>query len=84
MNTGRSILTRLVFLGTKANVEKGSEEHKYNASLLIFGIKKKILIDYGTGHAKSLNRINPDAVLITHAHPNVTLAYDGMEVKVDA
>lgn len=68
--TGCSTLSRLVFPGTKANVEEESEQHRYNASLLIKGGNKKVLIDYGLRHPEALDRLSPDAVLITHAHPD--------------
>lgn len=61
--------TELIFLGTKGEIEEEARGHKYHSSLLIIHDKTKILIDYGTGQ-KNLDKINPDAIFITHAHPD--------------
>lgn len=62
----------LKFLGSKANVEEYSNKppHKYHSSLLIEYKKFKLLIDHGTMSKKTIGEINPNAVLITHAHPD--------------
>lgn len=61
---------KLVFLGTKGEIEESTEKHKYNSSLLITSAQTKILIDYGMLHGYNLDEIKPDAILITHAHPD--------------
>jgi ribonuclease BN (tRNA processing enzyme) len=63
-------MTKLIFLGTKGEIEEHSKSHKYHSSLLIKHGKFKLLIDYGELHKYSLDSIKPDAVLITHAHPD--------------
>lgn len=63
-------MTTIKFLGTKGEIEESSEKHKYHSSLLVEKSGTKILIDYGVLHKKDIKKINPDALLITHAHPD--------------
>jgi len=60
---------RLKFLGTRGEVEESSKKHKYHSSLLVTYKGFKLLIDHGL-ISKSLKTIKPDAILITHAHPD--------------
>jgi ribonuclease BN (tRNA processing enzyme) len=63
-------MIRLTFLGTKGEIEEYSEKHRYHSSLLIEYRKFKILIDHGIRSGKTINQIKPNAVLVTHAHPD--------------
>jgi ribonuclease BN (tRNA processing enzyme) len=63
-------MTNLVFLGTKGEIEESTPEHKYHSSLLITSNGAKLLIDCGELRKYSLDEIRPDAILITHAHPD--------------
>ncbi len=66
-------MTRLTFLGTRAEVEEKTEAHFYHSSLLLQVLKPypfRLLIDYGRIHAFDLSILKPDALLITHAHPD--------------
>ncbi|MFQ5996388.1 MAG: MBL fold metallo-hydrolase [Dehalococcoidales bacterium] len=63
-------MTKLVFLGTKGEIEESAPKHKYHSSLLIISNEVKLLIDYGMLRKYSLEEIQPDAILITHAHPD--------------
>ena len=58
---------KLIFLGTKGEIEEHTKKHNYNSSLLIENKKFRLLIDYGKIQ-KNLELIKPDAILITHAH----------------
>ena len=60
---------KLKFLGTKGEIEEKSKKHKYHSSLLITYKGFKLLIDHGMV-SFSLKKIKPDAILITHAHPD--------------
>lgn len=60
---------RLTFLGTKGFIEESSGRHKYHSSLLLEYKKFRLLIDHGQ-ISKPLSKIKPDAILITHAHPD--------------
>lgn len=61
-------MTKLVFLGTRGEIEEFSKNHKYNSSLLVKHKRFKLLIDYGLLHKRELNKIKPNALLISHAH----------------
>lgn len=63
-------MVSLKFLGTRGEIEEYSKNHQYHSSLLLAAKRFRLLIDYGVLHKKDLNKIKPDAVLITHAHPD--------------
>ena len=63
-------MTKLVFLGTKGEIEEFTEKHKYHSSLLIISNEVRLLIDYGMLRKYSLDEIKPDTIIITHAHPD--------------
>ena len=63
----------LTFLGTRGGIEEKTETHFYHSSLLVQISKPypfRLLIDYGRIHAYSLSLLQPDALLITHGHPD--------------
>ena len=60
----------ITFLGTKGEIEESTPRHRYHSSALLVAGAARILIDYGRLRRQSLNEIKPDAVLITHAHPD--------------
>jgi ribonuclease BN (tRNA processing enzyme) len=63
-------LTKLIFLGTKGEIEEFTERHQYHSSTVIMSDSVKLLLDYGMLQRYSLEEIKPGAVLITHAHPD--------------
>ena len=66
-------MVRLTFLGTRAEIEEKTENHYYHSSLLlqVFNpISFRLMIDYGYIHSYDLSMLKPDAILITHAHPD--------------
>jgi len=63
-------MMKLVFLGTKGEIEESTPKHKYHSSLLIISNEAKLLVDYGKLRKYSLEKMQPDAILITHAHPD--------------
>lgn len=63
-------MARLTFLGTRGEIEESSPHHQYHSSLAIESGKKRLLIDYGLLQRYGLEEIRPDAILITHAHPD--------------
>lgn len=63
-------MTKLIFLGTKGEIEEKTNRHKYNSSLLLIKNKFKLLIDYGLIQKYKLEEIKPNAIIITHAHPD--------------
>ncbi len=63
-------MLKLVFLGTKGEIEEWNEKHCYNSSLLLVSEGYRLLVDYGMLHRYNLEELAPDAILITHAHPD--------------
>jgi glyoxylase-like metal-dependent hydrolase (beta-lactamase superfamily II) len=63
-------MTNLIFLGTKGEIEESLPRHQYHSSLMMVAGEAKLLIDYGMLHSYRLEEIKPDAILITHAHPD--------------
>ncbi len=63
-------MVRLRFLGTRGEIEESSPGHQYHSSLLVTSDRTRILIDYGRLRRYSLEELNPQALLITHAHPD--------------
>lgn len=66
-------MVRLTFLGTRAEIEEKTENHYYHSSLLLQAFEPdpyRLMIDYGCIHPYDLSIVKPDALLITHAHPD--------------
>lgn len=63
---------KLIFAGTRGEIEEENEKHKYHSSLILEESNCSILIDIGVKHSEKLySQINSfDAILITHAHPD--------------
>jgi len=61
---------KLIFLGTKGEIEESNEKHRYNSSLLLVSEGDRLLVDYGMLHRYNLEELVPGAILITHAHPD--------------
>ncbi len=75
-------MAKLMFLGTKGEIEEYNEKHQYHASLLIESGKTRLLIDYGKLRKYALEELKPDAILITHAHPD-PYAWLNEDIKTD-
>lgn len=60
---------KLKFLGTKGEIEEKTTRHKLHSSLLLEDKGFRLLIDHGLKSEKLVS-IKPDAILITHAHPD--------------
>jgi len=60
---------RLVFLGTKGDIEESEWNHEKHASILIEYRGKRYVFDWGEAFTKGdWERIKPDYVILTHAH----------------
>jgi len=60
---------KLKFLGTKGEIEEKTAKHRLHSSLLIIAGRFKLLLDHGL-ISLPLSFIKPNAILITHAHPD--------------
>lgn len=61
---------KLKFLGTRGYIEPKTKRHSNHTSLMIEHNKKKIMIDCGETFKNKIKQINPDHIVITHAHPD--------------
>jgi phosphoribosyl 1,2-cyclic phosphodiesterase len=61
---------KITFLGTRGYIESKSKLHKMHTSTLISHMNKNVMIDCGQDWLKKVWKINPDAIVITHSHPD--------------
>jgi len=61
---------KIIFLGTKAYIDSRSRRHFRHTSTLIVHKNKKIMIDCGSDWTQKVWKIKPDAIILTHAHPD--------------
>jgi len=74
---------KLLFLGTKGEIEEESLSHKNHASLLIESEGFKVLVDFGETYSrKDFEKIAPDAVIVTHAHDDHIAGLKGFPIEV--
>jgi ribonuclease BN (tRNA processing enzyme) len=61
---------RLHFYGTKGYVEEKSRAHAGHSAFTVEAEGYKLLCDFGQNRKGLLNTIRPDAVFVSHAHPD--------------
>jgi phosphoribosyl 1,2-cyclic phosphodiesterase len=61
---------KITFLGTRGYIDIKSRRHKWHASTLIEYKGTRVMIDCGIDWTNRVFGINPDAIVITHAHPD--------------
>jgi phosphoribosyl 1,2-cyclic phosphodiesterase len=61
---------RLTFLGTRGEIAMRSRRHWRHTAALVESRGHRIMIDAGTDWLGRLERLSPDAVVVTHAHPD--------------
>lgn len=61
---------KITFLGTRGYIDSRTKTHYRHASTMIEFKGKKVMIDCGEDWAKKVWDIKPDAIVITHAHPD--------------
>jgi len=61
---------KLTFLGTRGNIESRSESHHMHSALLIEYYGERVLVDCGADWQGEIDAIGPDAIVLTHAHPD--------------
>lgn len=63
-------MIKIVFLGTRGEIKPKTKRHGKHTSTLICYKGKRLLIDCGYSWLGKLNKIKPDYILLTHAHPD--------------
>lgn len=61
---------KITFLGTRGNIKAKSRRHKRHTVTLITYKKTRVMIDCGLDWLGKIDVVNPDAIMITHAHPD--------------
>jgi len=65
---------KITFQGTRGYIEPQNRRHRYYTSTLISYRGRSVMIDCGEGWQKRWDAIRPDAIVITHAHPDHAFA----------
>src|SRR5919197_3704458 len=58
---------KLLFPGTRGEIDVRSRQHRMHSCLLLDG---RILIDCGADWLGKFERLEPEAIVLTHAHPD--------------
>src|SRR6266513_3678719 len=61
---------KLTFLGTRGEIEARTRQHKMHTSLLVSFRARRVMIDCGLDWLRKFERLRPDAIVLTHAHPD--------------
>src|SRR5947208_5734960 len=67
---------KLMFLGTRGEIEARTPRHYMHSSLLISYRGAKVMIDCGLDWLGRFERLRPDAIVLTHAHPGPRLGLE--------
>jgi phosphoribosyl 1,2-cyclic phosphodiesterase len=67
---GNRACLEIVFLGTRGGIVARSRRHRSHSALLVSCRQRRVMIDCGGDWAGRLGRIRPDAIVLTHAHPD--------------
>jgi phosphoribosyl 1,2-cyclic phosphodiesterase len=65
---------KLTFLGTRGYIKISTPRHRWHTSTLVGYRGKNVMIDCGEDWRGRLDDVRPDAILITHAHPDHAFA----------
>jgi phosphoribosyl 1,2-cyclic phosphodiesterase len=60
----------LTFLGTRGEIEARTRRHRMHTSLLVSYRGANVMIDCGLDWLGKLKRVDPNAIVLTHAHPD--------------
>ncbi len=73
------------FYGTKGYVEESSGSHSGHSAFTLEAEGFRLLCDFGQNRKGLLEKIRPDAIFVSHAHPDHALGLEeGTEVPVHA
>src|SRR5437016_1294298 len=61
---------KLTFLGIRGEIEARTRQHKMHTSLLVSFRARRVMIDCGLDWLGRFERLRPDAIVLTHAHPD--------------
>jgi phosphoribosyl 1,2-cyclic phosphodiesterase len=61
---------KLIFLGTRGEIDARTRRHRMHTSLLVSHRAANVMIDCGLDWSRKLKRVDPNAIVLTHAHPD--------------
>jgi phosphoribosyl 1,2-cyclic phosphodiesterase len=61
---------KLTFLGTRGEIDARTRRQRMHTSLLVSYRKANVMIDCGLDWLGKLQRVSPQAIVLTHAHPD--------------
>ena len=61
---------KLTFLGTRAWIAASNRRHRRHSALLVAYHGRRLMVDCGADWRGRLDRVKPDAIVLTHAHPD--------------
>src|SRR6201993_4143195 len=61
---------KLTFLGTRGEIDTRTRRHRMHTSLLVSYRGARVMIDCGLDWLGKLKRVDPSAIVLTHAHPD--------------
>jgi phosphoribosyl 1,2-cyclic phosphodiesterase len=61
---------KLTFLGTRGEIDVRTRRHRMHTSLLVSYRAANVMIDAGLDWLGKLKRVSPNAIVLTHAHPD--------------
>jgi phosphoribosyl 1,2-cyclic phosphodiesterase len=61
---------KLTFLGTRGEIDTRKRRYRMHTSLLVSYRGSNVMIDAGLDWLGKLKRLDPDAIVLTHAHPD--------------
>jgi phosphoribosyl 1,2-cyclic phosphodiesterase len=60
----------LTFLGTRGYIAVATRRHHRHSAALVSGSRWRVMIDCGEDWLRRVGRLRPDAIVLTHAHPD--------------
>ena len=60
----------LTFFGTRGEIDARTRRHRIHTSLLVSYRSTNVMIDCGLDWLGKLERVDPNAIVLTHAHPD--------------
>jgi phosphoribosyl 1,2-cyclic phosphodiesterase len=61
---------RITFLGTRGNIELRNRRHRRHSAILIQQHGRRVVVDCGADWLGRVHGLAPDAIVLTHAHPD--------------
>lgn len=61
---------KIIFLGTRGEIEPKTKLHRMHTSTLFIHEKNRVMIDCGTTWLGNIETVRPDHIILTHAHPD--------------